>query len=366
MRFRRRQKILPGVYLNFSGSGISTTIGVPGASVNFGRNGTYLNTGIPGTGLYNRQRIDSPNNSRNQYSNSQSYNSNSNQVNSINSNNASQLTSNSLIDLKNTFHDCYLERADIIKEIKKTKRNLFFFKLLYFISSIILIGFIFKWFKNNVTETKEYENDLLKQLENCIINIDLNINNNIINKFSILTNKYQEIISCSKIWDLISVSSLNQRVSRTSAEASIERKEINFKTERINIIKSKFMPLHFANANGGDIYIYPAFIFYFENENDFALIDIRNLEISIINQSFIEEETLPNDATIVKRVWAKSNADGSPDRRFKNNYQIPVCQYGRINFKTTNGLNEAYMFSNYNKAYDFAQALHSHIQQTKI
>ena len=57
IRYRKRVKILPGVYINISKSGISTTVGPRGASVNFGRNGTYLNTGIPGTGLYSRDRI---------------------------------------------------------------------------------------------------------------------------------------------------------------------------------------------------------------------------------------------------------------------------------------------------------------------
>ena len=56
MRFRRRAKLFPGVYLNFSKSGIST-IGVRGASINIGKQGTYLNTGIPGTGIYDRQKI---------------------------------------------------------------------------------------------------------------------------------------------------------------------------------------------------------------------------------------------------------------------------------------------------------------------
>jgi hypothetical protein len=34
MRLRRRIKVFPGVYLSFSNSGISTTIGVRGADVN--------------------------------------------------------------------------------------------------------------------------------------------------------------------------------------------------------------------------------------------------------------------------------------------------------------------------------------------
>ena len=57
LRFRKRVKIAPGITLNFSKSGISTTVGVRGASVNFGRNGTYVNTGIPGSGLYMRERV---------------------------------------------------------------------------------------------------------------------------------------------------------------------------------------------------------------------------------------------------------------------------------------------------------------------
>lgn len=43
--------------MNFSGSGLSCSIGGRGASVTVGKRGTYLNTGIPGTGLYTRQKI---------------------------------------------------------------------------------------------------------------------------------------------------------------------------------------------------------------------------------------------------------------------------------------------------------------------
>lgn len=51
-RFQKRVSILPGVRLNFSRSGISTTIGIPGASVTLGGSrGPALSVGIPGTGL---------------------------------------------------------------------------------------------------------------------------------------------------------------------------------------------------------------------------------------------------------------------------------------------------------------------------
>lgn len=56
--FRKRIKILPGVTLNLSKSGVSATVGRKGASVSVGKRGTYLNAGLPGTGIYSRARAD--------------------------------------------------------------------------------------------------------------------------------------------------------------------------------------------------------------------------------------------------------------------------------------------------------------------
>lgn len=51
IRFQRRFALLPGLCLNVSRSGVSTSVGVPGAHVTFGRHGTRTSVGIPGTGL---------------------------------------------------------------------------------------------------------------------------------------------------------------------------------------------------------------------------------------------------------------------------------------------------------------------------
>lgn len=62
MRFRKSIKLFPGVKINVSGSGISTSVGPKGATVNIkpGRK-TRLTTGLPGTGLSHTQNLtDSP------------------------------------------------------------------------------------------------------------------------------------------------------------------------------------------------------------------------------------------------------------------------------------------------------------------
>jgi hypothetical protein len=58
LRFRRSFKILPGIRMNVSKSGVSTSIGKPGATVNLRPDGRIRETvGLPGTGLsYSQSR----------------------------------------------------------------------------------------------------------------------------------------------------------------------------------------------------------------------------------------------------------------------------------------------------------------------
>ncbi len=50
-RFRRSVKLFPGIRINFSKSGTSTTIGGRGGTVNFSKRGVKRTVGIPGTGI---------------------------------------------------------------------------------------------------------------------------------------------------------------------------------------------------------------------------------------------------------------------------------------------------------------------------
>jgi hypothetical protein len=50
-RFQKRIKILPGVTINLSKSGVSTSVGVPGARITKGHGTTRATMGLPGTGL---------------------------------------------------------------------------------------------------------------------------------------------------------------------------------------------------------------------------------------------------------------------------------------------------------------------------
>jgi len=50
-RFRKTIKVLPGLNINLSKTGVSVSAGVKGAKVTVGKNGVRKTVGIPGTGL---------------------------------------------------------------------------------------------------------------------------------------------------------------------------------------------------------------------------------------------------------------------------------------------------------------------------
>lgn len=53
---------------------------------------------------------------------------------------------------------------------------------------------------------------------------------------------------------------------------------------------------------------------------------------------FIESESVPGDANVIDHTWQYVNRNGGPDRRFKNNRQLPICAYSQLNLSTTSGL----------------------------
>ena len=59
-RFRKSFRLLPGIRINLSKSGVSTSIGKPGATINISERGTRGTVGIPGTGISYSEKLSTP------------------------------------------------------------------------------------------------------------------------------------------------------------------------------------------------------------------------------------------------------------------------------------------------------------------
>ncbi len=171
-----------------------------------------------------------------------------------------------------------------------------------------------------------------------------------------MRDEFAALSECKTIWDTLDRRALNRAAERSAASEVITREPVSFALSSCALIEWEQKIPHLANRNGGDLYLYPGFVLYRASKQAFALIDAAEIKLEFRSVRFIEEESIPSDSQVVGQTWAKVNKDGSPDRRFRDNHQIPIVLYGALTFRSTSGLHEEYQFSNAALAERFERA----------
>ena len=206
-----------------------------------------------------------------------------------------------------------------------------------------------------IEETRKQVNSLKDELATLTVDIN-NLNKDITEEqYSELLNLFNQVCRSNKIWNIIST--IRNTETKSSAANHIDRKEVNFSTTELDFINSKFKALFFKNLNGPDLFIYPSFLLNFTPTGEIRIADIKELNFSFRAQRFIEPKvTIPPDSKIIDHVWEKVNKDGSPDLRFKGNFQTPVVRYGVFEFSDSTGIDTSFYISNYEIAESFANS----------
>jgi hypothetical protein len=174
--------------------------------------------------------------------------------------------------------------------------------------------------------------------------------------YSQLCDAFAALTQSKSIWDTLTKKATDRAAERTAATEAITRSLVTFHRGQSDILKCEWTVPCLQNRSGGDMYLYPAFVLYRVTADAFAVIDVQDVEIDFVSTQFIETDTIPADSPTVGQTWTKVNKDGSPDKRFKGNVQIPVVQYGTLKLKSKTGLNEQYLISNAPLAQQFAKA----------
>ncbi|BCB91184.1 DUF4236 domain-containing protein [Phytohabitans suffuscus] len=92
--------------------------------------------------------------------------------------------------------------------------------------------------------------------------------------------------------------------------------------------------------------------------SEYAELPYDSLRVSAAPQRFVESGAVPRDSRVVDTTWQYANVRGGPDRRFKNNRQLPVMLYGRLTLHTPAGFYMAWDFSRPEAADALADAIH--------
>lgn len=365
--FRRRIKIIPGVHLNFSKSGITTSVGVKGASMTFGKSGTYLNTSVPILGIYNRQKLSgSDTNPTPEIHIPQQLTELSDNIFSAD---IQEITSQNMQGVKEAIILAHQQRKELKTDLLKIQATLGASKLKLTLSYILLYGLIKKTIAENIKIDIQAQKEAIKQtkeqIENCFVKLDIDFDPEFKEKYNKLVESFKKLTTSQKIWDVTSAHYQDRVATRSSASTIVKKRDVKFAMKSLPDIKSDYEALYFQNANGADLYFYPSFIVMYSSKTSFALIGLDEISLYQSYVRFTETGTVPRDSKVIDKTWAKVNKNGTPDKRFKGNYQIPVVRYGEISLSTSTGLNEEYEFSNYEFTEDFGRAFGDYQQTIK-
>lgn len=374
-RFRKSFSPLPGVRLTLSPSGISTSVGAGPFRVTAGPRGQHFTATIPGTGVSFRKQLSggqnagkSPPASLPQFFPSDSSTTPPDRrVEQIESAGSAVLTTPGIAEFRNLLGRARTEHAETAQELSTSQT-----------AERAATGIYLSW-KNGwllrkirkgrfaeleaaAEEAAAKRAELEEQEVLSRLGTQIDIPDSLKSIFSRFSDAFVQLSRSNRIWDTVSHRAINQFAERTLAARAIERKPVRFRLGHCEVIQSDWQIPHLENINGGDLFLYPLFVVYFAGKQSFALLEYKDIQFNCTRMRFHEEETVPTDSQVVGKTWAKTNKDGTPDRRFKENYEIPVAEYGKLLLQSSTGLNEEYLVSNVPACEAFAREWNSLVE----
>lgn len=377
MAWINRTEIAPGVYLDLSKEGVSTTIGVRGSSLT--RNGQYVNTGIPGTGFYERTKLVHTHQAHAPLSNASA------DPQTAHANTLVVAIAMAIgvfcISLAFSFLEgCIVWAVFVVLLIfvatisgmagdksKEVDHSLWIYKAKATLPKLqgetkeVLKNFIdcYELAKQIEYETKvvkaleeklrgasnakleqllwEHQSkleELNRQLADVQIDVDAPLTDEEKEAYGKVCDAFEEAMHSAYTW-FVAPSNYGSP-AKPHAQTTGKRRRASAYVGVFDYLKSNFdVPV--LDAGDTQYYIYPKFVIKASNVCEFEVYPLTPSAITI---------------SIVKYA----NGDGSPDKRHANNKLVPVYQYGCINFDLGNTPSR-FMFSDGEASERFAEAL---------
>lgn len=375
-RFRKSFKIMPGVRLTLSPRGISSSFGIPGARITVGRRGITGTVGIPGTGLsYSHKLAGTSKGSRSRSPSNPTYwapptvpaQSIPAQVPKgiqIASAPIGQLTSPNLQQLRQMIKDADRQREEIRVEVASVRKAMQAIeKKLKWLDLPVINAVLNKRreaLRAEATELRESVNELNEWMRDSLVEAEFILPPSVSQSFQLVMVAFEKLRYSHAIWDVTYAENIDRSVSRSAASSQVRRYIVKAETSESESLVYAGKSLRLQNQNGEDFQFYPGVLLMESSKGEFALIDYLTINVDFGTTRFVEDERVPNDAKVVGSTWHKVNKDGSPDRRFAQNFEIPIVEYGFLRFTSPLGLYEEFLVSNAQLALEFGQALRNY------
>jgi hypothetical protein len=153
----------------------------------------------------------------------------------------------------------------------------------------------------------------------------------------------QALAAARRMWHIAASGRVRDRKYHAGASEVVQRNVTAVRMGAPPFVKTN-VAVPALSAGSQTLYFLPDRLLVYDGAG-IGAVSYRTLETVVSPTRFIEAGGVPADATVVGRTWQYTNKSGGPDRRFRDNRQIPICAYDELSFHTPTGLNEIFQIS---------------------
>jgi hypothetical protein len=277
--------------------------------------------------------------------------------------NVSDMTSHGLGRFKELLLATRQREKEIATDLTKAKGHLFVAWTTWALGWLSLASVIAKPIRrrtNNAVAIRRSDLEVLHgNLAATRISINFDMESEVAEPQRRMQTAFDRMAASAGVWMVQREQHIDRVKARSWAGRVVWRGPAILRRLAATLIDTRDLPLAISVLGGkSTAYFYPGFVLVDGGrKSDFALIDLTELNVISMSENFTETEAVPPDALFVGSTWTKANKDGSRDRRFKHNREVPILRYGSLHLSSVGGLNEALMFSNPQASASFAAAI---------
>lgn len=179
-------------------------------------------------------------------------------------------------------------------------------------------------------------------------------------------NDMLSLASCARVWHIEASGHVQEKKYHAGASELVRRKKTFIQETEPPYVKTNISTIAIG-VGRRTLHFFPDRVLVYD-VNGVGAVSYCDLKLQAVKRKFIEDEPVPSDAQVLEHTWQYVNKNGGPDKRFKNNRQLPVCLYEELSFQSSTGLNELIQLSKVNVSESLIFAVNrlgSHLQKAQ-
>src|SRR5690606_10171959 len=169
--------------------------------------------------------------------------------------------------------------------------------------------------------------------------------------FGLLHGWAERLAACAAAWHIEAEGRVHDRKYHAGASNLVRRKPTFIRKTQPPYLKTNIETIALG-VGRQTLHFFPDRVLVYD-KNGVGAVGYQQLKVHVRPSQFIEDGTVPRDAKVVSYTWRYVNKSGGPDKRFKDNRQLPVCLYDEMSFTSPTGLNEVVQVSQSGVAENF-------------